>query len=213
MGLVKNFKEISKENVAIAGGKGASLGELMNAGIPVPNGFVILSNAFEQFIEETKIMADIDAVLHKVNYKDINYVEVASEQIQGIILSQKMPKDIENEIKKYFKKMWGILPNMGRSDSGTHYLWFNTENTIKFFAIIKDHILPLFSYKIDLERKLMWRALSRDELRYIKENYNIEHPRLIAHKLGRPLQSIFGAAHRLGVTQPRGGVKRYERYT
>jgi recombination protein RecA len=115
-------------------------------------------------------------------------------------------------IKKYFEEMWGVLPNIGRSDSGTYYLWFNTKNTIKFFDIIKDHILPLFSYKIDLKRKLMWRAFSEDELRYIRENYNIEHPRLIAHKLGRSLHSIFCIAYKLGVTQPRGGIKRYEHY-
>lgn len=115
-------------------------------------------------------------------------------------------------IKKYFADIWNISSNIGRSDSGTHYIWFNTENTIKLFQIIKDDILPLFGYKIDLKRKLMWRAFSEDELRYIKENYNIEHPRLIAYKLGRSLRSVFCAAHRLGVTKPRGGVKQYERY-
>ena len=115
-------------------------------------------------------------------------------------------------LKKYFEETWSISPNIGKSDSGTYYIWFNTGNTIKFFNIIKNHILPIFDYKIDLKRRLRWRALSMDELRYIRENYNIEHPRLIAHKLDRPLRSIFSAAHRLGVTRPRGGVKRYERY-
>lgn len=115
-------------------------------------------------------------------------------------------------IKKYFEEAWGISPNIGMSDSGTHYIWFNTGNTIKFFNVIKTHILPLFGYKVDLERKLMWRDFSEDELKYIRENYNVEHPQLIAYKLGRSLQSIFNIAHKLGVTQPRGGIKRYERY-
>ncbi len=114
-------------------------------------------------------------------------------------------------IKKYFEETWDISPNIGKSDSGTHYIWFNTGETIKFFNVFKNHILPLFGYKVDLERKLMWRRLSGQELRYIRENYNIEHPQLIAYKLGRSLQSIFNAAHKLGVTQPRGGIKRYEK--
>jgi hypothetical protein len=38
------------EDVIIAGGKGASLGEMINAGIPVPNGFVIISNTNQNFI-------------------------------------------------------------------------------------------------------------------------------------------------------------------
>lgn len=115
-------------------------------------------------------------------------------------------------IKKYFEETWGISPNIGKSDSGTHYIWFNTGDTIEFFNVIKNHILPLFGYKVDLERKLMWRAFSEDELKYIRENYNVEHPQLIAYKLDRSIRSIFNVAHKLGVTQPRGGIKRYERY-
>ena len=47
MELIRDFNKINKNDVAIAGGKGASLGEMTQAGIPVPNGFVILSNSFE----------------------------------------------------------------------------------------------------------------------------------------------------------------------
>lgn len=41
--------QISKADVTIAGGKGASLGELTQAGLPVPPGFVILTQAFKEF--------------------------------------------------------------------------------------------------------------------------------------------------------------------
>ncbi|MBN2043015.1 MAG: hypothetical protein JW754_04395 [Candidatus Aenigmarchaeota archaeon] len=114
-------------------------------------------------------------------------------------------------IQKYFKETWSVSSNIGTSGSGTNYIWFNTENTIKFFKIIKNHISHLFNYKIDLKRKLQWRALSKEEIGYIKNNYNIESPQLIAHKLDRPLNTVFGVAWRLGVTQPRGGRKIYER--
>ncbi len=46
---IKFFKEISKSDTKTAGGKGASLGEMTNAGIPVPPGFVITTNAFKEF--------------------------------------------------------------------------------------------------------------------------------------------------------------------
>ena len=58
-------------------------------------------------------------------------------------------------IKKYFEATWDISPNIAKSDSGTHYILFNTRDTIRFFNVIKNHILPLFGYKIDLKRKLM----------------------------------------------------------
>jgi phosphoenolpyruvate synthase/pyruvate phosphate dikinase len=105
MKFTRPISALSKNDVTIAGGKGASLGEMTQAGMPVPPGFVVLSTAFEQFMEETEIFADIDAILHKVNHKDIDSVEIASEEIQAIILSKKMPNDIENEIKDSFKKL------------------------------------------------------------------------------------------------------------
>lgn len=46
---IKKFEEISKDDVATVGGKGASLGELTKAGFPVPPGFVITTNAFKKF--------------------------------------------------------------------------------------------------------------------------------------------------------------------
>jgi phosphoenolpyruvate synthase/pyruvate phosphate dikinase len=103
--FTRNFKQLSKLDVSIAGGKGASLGEMAQAGISVPPGFVVLSGAFEQFVEETGIRADIESVLGKVKHNDTNSVERASEKIQGIILSEGMPKDIATEIKKEFKKL------------------------------------------------------------------------------------------------------------
>lgn len=101
--FTKKFSGINKDDIAIAGGKGASLGEMSQARLPVPNGFVILSNAFDRFIQEAGIKADIDATLDSVNKEDINTVEQASERIKAIILSSEIPKDIEKEVKKEYK--------------------------------------------------------------------------------------------------------------
>ena len=51
MELVRNFKKLDKNDVDLAGGKGASLGEMTRVGIPVPPGFVILANAFDRFLD------------------------------------------------------------------------------------------------------------------------------------------------------------------
>jgi len=103
--LIKSFNQISKADIEIAGGKGASLGEMTQAGIPVPEGFVILSNAFEKFIEETDLNVEIDAVLDTVDIKEVHTVENASEKIQAIILSKEMPVDIKAEILEFFKNL------------------------------------------------------------------------------------------------------------
>ena len=105
MELVRNFSNINKDNVDLAGGKGASLGEMTQAGIPIPPGFVVLSHTFDKFIEETGVKSDIDAVLHTVDHKEIHTVEAASEKIQGIILSQNMPGDIAGEVLRLFDEL------------------------------------------------------------------------------------------------------------
>lgn len=113
-------------------------------------------------------------------------------------------------MQDYFKRVWNISSNIGKPDGKIH-IYFNTENTIKFFKIIKNYIIPFFNYKIDSERKLLWQKIPAKDLQYVKTNYNIESPRLIAHKLNRSLDSIHRAAFKLGVTKPRGG-RRYYKY-
>lgn len=103
MEFIRNFHKLSKNDADIAGGKGASLGEMTQVGIPVPPGFVVLASSFEKFISDTQIDAEIDAQLKKVNIKEMESVEEASEVIGGLIDSQEMPKEIEKEILHQFE--------------------------------------------------------------------------------------------------------------
>lgn len=99
------FKELGKDDASVAGGKGASLGEMTRAGIPVPPGFVVLADAFERFLDETDLNVEIDSVLHTVKHEEMHTVEHASEKIQALILRAKMPKDIASEITSQFEKL------------------------------------------------------------------------------------------------------------
>lgn len=105
MDFIRAFTAITKADVAIAGGKGASLGELTRAGIPVPQGFVILSSAFERFIQETQLDVEIDSALHQVKHEEMHTVERASEQIQALIMGANIPQDIASAIQLAFEKL------------------------------------------------------------------------------------------------------------
>jgi pyruvate, water dikinase len=105
MELTRNFKNINKGDSDITGGKGASLGEMTQAGISVPPGFVVLSTTFDEFIKEADLIQEIDAIIDQVNHKDINSVEVASEKIQALIKNAVMPDRIAKEIKMKFKDL------------------------------------------------------------------------------------------------------------
>jgi len=101
----KTFEEISKSDVADAGGKGASLGEMTQAGIPVPPGFVVVSDAVEKFLVEADLIQEIETILDGVDHNAMHTVEDASEKIQGLILNADMPEDIAEEVRESFKAL------------------------------------------------------------------------------------------------------------
>ncbi len=105
MSHIKFFKDITKNDVADAGGKGASLGEMTRAGIAVPPGFVVLSNAFDRFLEETDLNTEISARLKEVNHDDTNSIERASVVIRDAIHDHAMPDDLKKEVLTAFDEL------------------------------------------------------------------------------------------------------------
>jgi len=126
MELIRKFERLSKDDADIAGGKGASLGEMTQTGIPVPPGFVVLSGAFEKFLAETDLGVGVDAILHAVDHNAMHTVESASESIQALILDAKMPEDIGNEIKKEFEKLgakYVAVRSSATAEDGKEHAW------------------------------------------------------------------------------------------
>jgi phosphohistidine swiveling domain-containing protein len=126
MKFTKFFKDLNRNNADIAGGKGASLGEMTGAGIPVPPGFVILAGAFERFCEETDLDVEIDAILHTVNHKEIHTVDGASEKIKELILNAEMPNDIKSEIEVGYKKLnakYVAVRSSATAEDGAEHAW------------------------------------------------------------------------------------------
>lgn len=102
---IKNFNELLKEDFSIAGGKGASLGEMLQAGIKVPPVFVILSETFNNFLNETSLYTGIKSILDTVNHDGMHTVEHSSEKIQSLITNTSIPKELGENIFKEFEKL------------------------------------------------------------------------------------------------------------
>jgi pyruvate,water dikinase len=105
MSYTKKFEEINKADVTIAGGKGASLGEMTNVGIPVPPGFVLLAPAFEEFLKITDLNVELDSILDQVHHEVMHEVDDASEKIKALILGKEMPQVMADEIVAAFEKL------------------------------------------------------------------------------------------------------------
>ncbi|MEM3730304.1 MAG: phosphoenolpyruvate synthase [Candidatus Bathyarchaeia archaeon] len=105
--LVIWFENLRKADIPLVGGKNANLGEMLNAGIPVPPGFAITAYSYKKFIEETGISTKIYDIIRETvtNPSDPKQYEIASKKIRELIESTPMPKDVENAIKSAYQEL------------------------------------------------------------------------------------------------------------
>jgi pyruvate,water dikinase len=101
------FKEINKNDILLVGGKGANLGEMYNNSIPVPNGFVVTSTAYFDFINKTSIAQKIRTELSGLNVNNSKDLFEASKRIQHAFLQASIPDYLKNEIKDYYHNLSG----------------------------------------------------------------------------------------------------------
>ncbi len=97
------FEEIGRADIPIAGGKGANLGELIRARVPVPPGFVVTADAYFRFIRENDL---VDRIQHHLRYLDprdhASLRDVAFE-IKQIISLAPMAAPMAAEIREAYR--------------------------------------------------------------------------------------------------------------
>ena len=105
--LVIWFEGLRKTDIPSVGGKNANLGEMTNAGLPVPPGFAITAFSYKKFIEETGISERIYEIIKETvtDLSDPKQYEVASKKIRELIEATSMPKDIEKAIRSAYEKL------------------------------------------------------------------------------------------------------------
>ena len=103
--LVLWFDKLRNTDVAVVGGKNASLGEMINAGLPVPFGFAVTAYSYERFILEKKIAENIYKIIKDTvtNPNDPKQYDTASKKIRELIDKTSMPKDIEAAIRTAYE--------------------------------------------------------------------------------------------------------------
>ncbi|MFC2069634.1 phosphoenolpyruvate synthase [Chloroflexota bacterium] len=99
------FSEVGRGDIGLVGGKGANLGEMTNAGIPVPPGFIVTAAAYFDFIEEAKLHNKIRTLLEPLDVHDSKQLQDIAVRVQKLILDAKMPAGLAVEIKKAYVEM------------------------------------------------------------------------------------------------------------
>ena len=104
---IKWFSELRKTDTATAGGKGANLGELTSAGIPVLPGFVVTAEAYFDFIEKTSLKQKIKTELKGINIEDSKKLQEVSTRIRKAILAAELPQDLQEEVVRAYRELCG----------------------------------------------------------------------------------------------------------
>ena len=102
MEIVKWFEEIGKTDVNKAGGKGANLGELVKAGLPVPPGFVVTAQAYQLFTTVSGLSQQIMHSIEGLDVDDTAALQAKAREIQQMIVAADIPANIKSEIVKAY---------------------------------------------------------------------------------------------------------------
>jgi len=95
---VRWFSDLNNKDIKIAGGKGASLGEMFNNKFPVPPGFVITAQAFDFFMTRAKLKDKIYEIIQQIDMEDTEELQKASKIIRKLIENEEIPDELSNEI-------------------------------------------------------------------------------------------------------------------
>lgn len=107
------FDEVDKNDIALVGGKGANLGELTKAGIPVPPGFIVTAQAYLHYLKANRLDGKIRKILAGLNPEDSKKLQLAAKVIQRMILDCPLPKELGKEIAKAYETLYTNQKELG----------------------------------------------------------------------------------------------------
>jgi pyruvate,water dikinase len=99
------FKDIGLDDRAWVGGKGGSLGELLRAGINVPPGFVVRTEAFEGFIDALERGSPLRARVEGLAVEDLEGMRAVSRELRTRIEDAPLPADLQQEVRDAYGRL------------------------------------------------------------------------------------------------------------
>ncbi len=107
--LVLWLDEVTIDDIPIAGGKNASLGEMIRnlapLGVKIPYGYVVTSQAYYYFLNYNNLREKIKKILEGLNTDDIKDLQKRGYEIRELIKGGSFPPDLEEKIKEYYHKL------------------------------------------------------------------------------------------------------------
>jgi len=103
------FEKLRNKDVALVGGKNASIGEMISRlaalGVSVPDGFATTSHAYRDFLAQAGLDQRIREALASLDVDDVERLAVIGRQIRGWMLATPFPDRLQNEVLEAWRKM------------------------------------------------------------------------------------------------------------
>lgn len=107
--FIRWFETLGLDDVAIVGGKNASLGELYRElttqGVPVPNGFAVTAEAYRYILDQVDAWGDLRQALDGLDPDDMGDLSHRAGRCRKIIYSAGIPQQLESEILAAYAKL------------------------------------------------------------------------------------------------------------
>ncbi len=111
------FDELSRADVSHAGGKGANLGEMVRAGLPVPSGFVVTAEAFQAAVEASGLRATLRAQFDGLKADDPQALTSGSTQLRALVKQVTIPAAVRDEVLTAYHQLGPSIPVAVRSSA------------------------------------------------------------------------------------------------
>jgi pyruvate,water dikinase len=105
--LVVPFSQLRKTDTDTVGGKGANLGELTRAGLPVPPGFVVTAQAYLAAMETAGVRARLLEVAGSVNQDNAAELGAASQQLRALVEQAGVPDSLRAQLTRAYRDLGG----------------------------------------------------------------------------------------------------------
>ncbi|MGA8218980.1 MAG: phosphoenolpyruvate synthase [Solirubrobacterales bacterium] len=109
--LLRRFEDLTKQDVDYAGGKGANLGEMTAAGLPVPSGFVVGASSYALFCDVGGLRDRIEQQLSSVDVDDTAALETATLAVRKMVEAEPIPDEVASEIRAAYLELAGDRDN------------------------------------------------------------------------------------------------------
>ncbi|HZY91689.1 MAG TPA: phosphoenolpyruvate synthase [Thermoplasmata archaeon] len=103
MPLTVDLAEVSDADLALVGGKAGKLGELVRQGLPVPPGFVVTTEAYSAFVDQTALAAEVPSALETLDLNRPESVDAVAKRIRSAFEATEFPPEVRAAIVAAFE--------------------------------------------------------------------------------------------------------------